>query len=55
MRTLPARSIWLGRDPQATSAALLMCDVRAGRDRAARHELAAALVGLVEEHTGVAK
>ncbi|WP_142157913.1 hypothetical protein [Cellulomonas sp. SLBN-39] len=55
MRTLPGGLIWLGRDPQAPSAALLMCDVRAGRDRAVRHELAAALVDLVEEHTGVVK
>lgn len=53
--SLPAGSIWLGRDPQATSAALLMCNARAGRDRATRHELAATLVGLVAEHTGVSE
>ena len=32
-----------------------MCDVRAGRDRATRHGLAAALADLVEEDTGAAK
>lgn len=55
-RAHPAGRVDLaGSSPQATSAALLMCDVRAGRDRATRHELAAALVNLVEEHTGAAK
>ncbi|HWK25429.1 MAG TPA: hypothetical protein VNS09_02645 [Solirubrobacter sp.] len=54
IRTLPAGSVWHGTGDEPVPGALLMCDVRAGRDRATRHDLAASMVDLVAARTGVA-
>ncbi len=54
IRTLPAGSVWHGTGTGSpVPAALLMADVRAGRDCQTRHELAARLVELVAGRTGV--
>ena len=54
IRTLPAGSVWHGTADEPVPGALLMCDVRAGRDRETRHRLAAFAVDLIAARTGVA-
>ena len=55
IRDLPTGSIWHCTEDDPVPGTLLMCDVRAGRDRATRHDLASRLVDLVAAHTGVNK
>lgn len=53
IRELPAGSIWHCTDEEPVPGTLLMCDVRAGRNRATRHNLASRLIDLIPAHTGV--
>lgn len=55
IRTVEPGSLWHcgGEDP--VPASLLMCDVRAGRDRETRHALAKELSELIVAETGVSE
>lgn len=55
IRTLPAGSVWHCTDGEPVPGTLLMCDVRAGRDRATRDRLARDLIDLVAEHAPVSR
>lgn len=53
IRTLPPGSVWHCTTEDPVPGTLLMCDVRAGRDRATRERLARRLIDLVAEHGAV--
>lgn len=55
IRTLPAGSVWHCTDEAPVPGTLLMCDVRAGRDRSTREQLARQLVDLVAEYSPVSR
>ena len=55
IRDLPNGSIWHCTDDEPVPGTLLMCDVRAGRDRTTRHRLASRLIDLITARTGVSR
>ena len=54
IRALPEGSVWHGTEQGLVPGALIMCDIRAGRNRSTRHQLAARLIELVAEHAHIA-